>query len=347
MPTPTTPHDFVPHLDSRDRLSLIYASPGPYVSVYLQTRPLLREAEHDTTTRWQVLRTQLVADEAPTRALEAIDARLALPQPTETAAIGIIAAADGSTVVDHALEPPRQDLATVDTLPYAAPMIEWDQRRVPHLVVVVDGNGADVVSFHPDHRTETEAIDGVDDVLADAVQERVSSLQSRLVVVSGEPGRAQMLADALVPRVGPACNVVLELDEGVDALAAATVRQVSDSVATRTVGLLREFRFLATHDAAVDGMEETLDALRSRRPGVLLIHDDPADERRVWLGDTPTDLHVAPALGRSESARFVDAAIRAAITAGMRVHVIPTTGRNGPDDGAAHLHRGTPAVEPV
>jgi hypothetical protein len=346
MPTPTTPHDFIPHLDSSDRLSLIYSSPAPYVSVYLQTRPLLREAEHDTAARWSVLRAQLVADGAPTPALEAIDARLALPQPVETAAVGIIAAADGRTVVDHALEPPRQDLALLDSLPYAAPMIEWDQRRVPHLVVVVDANGADVVSFHPDHRTEMEAVDGANDALVDAVEERVSRMRSRLVVVSGEPGRAQMLADALVPRVGPVCNVVVEVDEGVDELAAATVRQVSDSAATRTVGFLREFRFLAAHDSAVDGMEDTLAALRSRRPGVLLIHDDPADDRRVRLGDTPTDLHATPAIG-GDTARFVDAAIRAAITSGMRVHVIPTTGRNGPDEGAAHLHRGTPAVEPV
>jgi hypothetical protein len=125
------------------------------------------------------------------------------------------------------------------------------------------------------------------------------------------------------------------------------VRQVSDSVATTTVGLLRQFGFLAGHHSAVEGMEETLTALREHRHGVLLIHDDPVDDRRVSLGETPSDLHATPAIGRSDSARFVDAAIRAAIIGGIRVHVIPSTGANGPDEGAAHLHRGTPAIEPV
>ena len=345
MERPTSSQEPSPRLDVRDRLALIYASPGPYVSVYLQTRPLLRNTDHDTVARWTGMRRALVSDGAPRKALDAIDARLSLPQPDESAAIGVIAAADGRTVVDHALEPPRRDVAMVDTLPYAAPMVEWDQRRVPHLVVVVDRSGADIVSFHPDQRTEMTSVDGAHDAVVEAARRRVVEQSARLVVVSGDPGRAQEVADALVPRVGPMCNVVVEVDEAIDTVAEATVRQVSNTVATTTVGLLREFRFLAEHDAAVDGMEETLAALRAHRPGVLLIHDDPTDERRVWLGSGPTDIHATPASGRNASARFVDAAIRAAIAAGMRVHVIPSTGDHGPDDGAAHIHSGTPAVE--
>ena len=347
MPAPMTYPDTVPHRASTDRLSLIYSHPGPYVSVYLQTRPLMREAITDTAVRWMALRARLVADGAPVRALEAIDARLALPHPAEAAAVGVIAASDGHTIVDHALEPPHIDLTRLDTLPYAAPMIEWDQRRVPHLVVVVDGRGADIVSFTANQRTEMVSIEGGVDVIAEAGQERVAETGARLIVVGGDPGRAEALADALVPRVGPACNVVIELDETPDALADSTVRQVFDSVATDTVAFLREFRFLAEHDSAVEGMDETLAALRSRRPGVLLIHDDPSDDRRVWLGDTPTDLHASSADGRTETARFVDAAIRAAIATGIRVHVIPSTGAAGPDEGVAHLHRGTPDIEAI
>lgn len=356
MTTPMTDPRRPMRISASDRLALIYSSPGPYVSVYLRTRPLERGADPEMSERWASLRADLAVEGASRAALDAIDARLALPQPEETAAIGVIAASDGRTVVDHALEPPRRDLAVVDTLPYAAPLIEWDQRRVPHLVVVVDRFVADIVTFHPDEATSMDSIDGEIAGMVEPIRARVLATGSRVVVVGGEPEPARALADALVPRVGPACNVVAELDDTTDGLADATVRHVSDATANTTVGYLREFRFLAEHDAAVDGMQETLDALRTHDGGLLLIHDDPDDQRRVRLGSGPTDLSLVadslapvpdrPVAREADTARFVDAAIRAALSRGMRIHVIPSTGPKGPDDGAAYLERGTPTVEP-
>jgi hypothetical protein len=335
-------------LGATDRLGLIYASPGPYVSAYLQTRSSQDDDHADgRAARWFDLRSRLVADGAPERALEALDARITLPIPAETAGVGIIAAADGHTVVDHAMEPPRHDLAVLDTLPYAAPLLEWDQRRVPHLVVITDGSGIDAVEFLSDGRAEMTSLEGEDADLVEVIRTHVKKAGTRLVVVGGDRVHAQTLADALVPRVGPKCNVVAEFDETTDGLAAATVRYVSDTAATETVGFLREFRFLAEHRAAVDGMEATIEALRSREPGTLLIHDDPADERRVWLGADPTELSATPVEGWTGTGRFVDAAIRAAIASDTPVHVIPSTGSNRPDDDVALIRRSAPGVEPI
>ena len=337
-----------PALRATDRLGLIYASPGPYVSAYLQTRSLGSDDNADgRAARWFDLRPGLVADGAPTRALEAVDARITLPIPEETAGVGIIAAADGRTVVDHAMEPPRYDLAVLDTLPYAAPLIEWDQRRVPHLVVITDGSGIDAVEFLSDGRAEMTSLEGEAADLVEAIRSHVGRTATRLVVVGGERVHAQALADALVPRVGPKCHVVTEFDETTDGLAAATVRNVSDAAATETVGFLREFRFLAEHHAAVDGMEATIDALRRREPGTLLIHDDPADERRVWLGADPTEVSATPVEGWTGTGRFVDAAIRAAIASDTPIHVIPSTGTNGPEEDVALIRRSAPGVEPI
>ncbi len=354
MPTPMTPIDdhhptmAAPEpLSGLDRLGLISASPGPYTTVLLQTRPLARNGDDNTARRWAELRAQLIERGAPTVALDAIDARLTLPAPDGTAAVGVIAAADGHTVVDWALEPPRRDFAVVDSLPYAAPFIEWDQRRVPHLVVVADDSGVDIVEFRADHRTTVDAVDGsVDEALVE-IRRRVQSIDCRLVVVSGAKHVASSVADGLVPLVAPRCNVVLEHDDSPDELAETTVRHVEDSVASETVGLLREYRFLAEHDAAVDGAADVIDALRAARRGVLLIHDDPTDARRVWVGPNPTDLSITAVPGWTATARFVDAAIFAAIAGGIAVRVIPSTGERGPDDGAAVLWREGPTLEVV
>lgn len=359
-------------LAATDRLGLIYASPGPYTTVYLQTRALRRsdsgspsgdDAGRDsargqphradsegngtgTLDRWSSVRVHLERAGAPDAALRAIDARLALPAIEDTAAIGVVAAADGTTIVDHALEPPRFDYATVDTLPYAAPMLEWQQRRVPHLVVVVDEDGADIVTFAADHRTEMRSVEGATDQIVSTTVDEAASVDARLIVVGGTSGEAQHVADELVPRVAPRRNVVVEVDGDADELAEAAVRHVSDVVATDTVGYLREFRFLATHDSGVDGTAETLEALCRNEPGVLLIHDDPEDQRRVWMGPHPHELSVVPVEGW-EQGRLIDAAIRVAVTSDTPIHVIPSTGAAGPDDGVALIRRSGPTAEPI
>ena len=213
--------------------------------------------------------------------------------------------------------------------------------------MVADESGVDIVDFHPDRRTEMTSVEGSTAYLTDEISRRARALDCRLIVVGGTPLEAQHLADALVPHVAPRCNVVVELDETTDGLAASTVRHVSDSVATSTVGFLREFRFLAEHDAAVDGMESTVNALRSGKPGVLLVHDDPTDDRRVWIGPRPADLSVTPVDGWPCTARFVDAAVAAAVASELQIHVIPSTGDDGPTDGVAVIHRDTPSLEPV
>ena len=345
-PTPT-----VMRASAGDRLSTIYSHPGPYASVFLRVRPSSEAGEAWAAARWMDLRRMdlrrgLIERGAPRPAIDAVDRHLAAEPPADVAAIGVVAAADGHTIVDHALDPPRCDLATVDSLPYAAPFLEWNQRGVPHVVVVVDHTGADAVSFHPDRPATSLSLDAENGSLVDEITVSIRTLRAELAVVGGDPARARALGDALTPLVGPFCNVVVELGGTADDLAVSTVRHVSDAAARSTVGFLREFRFLAEHDAAVDGMERTVSALRRRQPGVRLIHDDPDDTRRVWLGPTATDLSVEPRKGWNVSARFVDAAIRAAIASGIRVHVIPSTGATGPAGDTAHIHHGTPVIEP-
>ena len=138
------------------------------------------------------------------------------------------------------------------------------------------------------------------------------------------------------------CRVVAEPGAATpDELADATVRHLSDAAARATVGYLRELRFLASHHAAVDGTADTIAALRAGEADVLLIHDDPDDQRRIWTSPNPQDLSLESRPDHPINARLVDAAIRAAITTNTTVHIIPTTGPNGPDDNTAALSHST------
>ena len=325
-----------------DRLRSIYAHGGPYTSVYLQTLPLLPDPDGELEQRWHQLRVELTDLGAPSRALDAVGARLALPGPEDTAGVCVIAAADGHTIVDHSLDPPRTDFTLVDVLPYVAPLLEWEQRRIPHIVVTVDDTGADIVLFGSDHRSGIVAGQPVDKIheLAADIASRVDTIGARLVVLAGDASLCRALDGGLTGLVDASCRVVVEGSMPAEELAEATVRHVTDIAAQTTVGYLREFRFLASHESAVDGTEATIDALNDGRLDVLLIHDDPSDERVVEIDEDGTMRLADPSHSVGTRARFVDAALRAAIEGDIVVHIIPSTGPDGPADDVAGLMRG-------
>jgi hypothetical protein len=291
------------------------------------------------------MRRDLESQGVATAVLDAIDARLALPAPEDSAAIAVIVASDATTVVDYGQEPPRSDVAVADTLPYVAPLLEWDQRRVPHLVVTIDEAGADIATFGPDRYSRLDTVAGALPDIVQPVADLAEAIHCGLIVVAGDPFLSRRVAADLLTVVPIGCRVVAEPDANdVDELTDVTVRHVSDMAARATVGYLRELRYLAAHHSAVDGTADTIAALRARSADVLLIHDDPGDQRRVWIGPEPHQISLERRIDHPTHARLIDAAIRAAIAADAIVHIIPTTGDLGPDDNTAALHRQTPSI---
>ena len=119
----------------------------------------------------------------------------------------------------------------------------------------------------------------------------------------------------------------------------ASCRAVADKVARSTVAALQDFRFLTAHDAAVDGVDRTV-AMLSRSDGhQLLVHDDPADQRRLWFGPRGCDIATERSDVCDRDGRLVDVAIRSATLQTMAVRVVPSTGDNGPADDIALLLR--------
>ncbi len=344
-------HGQPPHTTTAaDRLEAVYRRPGPYTTVYLARDAADTDSATDAgaggtldvtrpevAERWTELRRSLEGQSAPKAALDAIDARLKLPAPADVAATGLIAAADGTTIVEHGLEPPVHDYGVVDTLPHAGPLLEWHQRRVPHLVATIDDSGADVALFGLDHYQELTEVDATGAELADEIAARAKPIAAELIVLAGDRAMVSPIAERLGDILPAPCRIVTEpLSLGADELADATVRHVADTAARTTVGHLRQRRFLAEHQTAVDGGAATLKALANGTAEHLLVHDDPTDQRRCWIGPEPDDVSLTPHTGFHQ-ARLVDAAIRSAVLQRVPIHIIPMTGSSGPAEDTAAI----------
>jgi peptide subunit release factor 1 (eRF1) len=95
---------------------------------------------------------------------------------------------------------------------------------------------------------------------------------------------------------------------------------------------------------ATEGAEATLAALAKSQVEVLLIADDPDDERRAWFGALPQQLGLdratVEAMGESlpVEGRLADVAVRAALATSADVHVLDPDGA-GLRDGFGALLR--------
>jgi hypothetical protein len=95
--------------------------------------------------------------------------------------------------------------------------------------------------------------------------------------------------------------------------------------ARETVNLVEEFRQrLGRGDRAIEGAAATLAALDAGQMAVLLVHDDPCDDRRA-----PAD--------EGRTGRLVDVAVREALRTSAAVRVVPAAG--APAEGIGGLLR--------
>jgi hypothetical protein len=218
---------------------------GPFVTVYLGTEAAVEQAAQQSELRWKTLRRQLEEDGAPAEALAPIDP-LVPDAHHQGRTLAVVSDATGLRVVRHEPEPPARDAGWVATLPRVGPLIEWAQSAVPHLVVLADRAGADIVVFSR-RAAETGAGDapvvtvgeetGQDPVIrknnpggwsqrryqnraenlweqnakevAEQVAGLVGDIGARLVVVAGDVRALQLLREHLP---APVLEIVREVD---------------------------------------------------------------------------------------------------------------------------------------
>lgn len=362
-------------------LEPLYAEPGPYVSVYLDTSRDVEHPERAIALRWQRLRESLTrqgADRALLNALEdAVGADAEVPGVHGQA----VFAAHGTLVLDGELpRPPEHDSARYSTLPDAMPLVSQHVPEIPYLAVVVHYGGLPTAETHGWVIVEAET--GAWPTSTVTPGER---LHRRVAVATWHHAALRLghrldelarraHADAVV--VGGdewACNVLIRRLP--HALRDKVVR-VGGRTPTDTGRALLEpqldgvFRGrMAAHDRELveifigrraldgpmaEGLAATVAALQRGQVAALLLNRPPGSSLRLWVGPQPTQLALTEVELTSFGVRAPreepadEALVRALVGTGAELVVVPES-KLGLYEGVGALLRyadpGTPGYE--
>lgn len=330
---------------------------GPIASVYLRAPSTTADAEHRFEIGWKNARRRLVDEQAPDAVLARLDEQVADMAHDDAPAFALFS--DGR--VEHTIVEPlddtlRDDLAVVDRLPRLVPFLHAQQRSVPHVMVVTDRTGADIIGVVDGEEESSDTVEGTDHHIhrgrfggwshrriqqraenhwednarevAERVEEIARRIGARVVTVAGDVRARQFLLEHLADDVR-AVTTVLEVGDD-DAIADATVRLVADVVARDTRSVLESHADRRSAGTAVAGPEAVFDALAAGRVELLLVVDDVDDQRRAYFSTdgSPTCATTNTSADMAEG-RMVDVAIRSALLTDAKVRVVPATVLDG------------------
>lgn len=321
----------------------IFDADGPFVSVYLTTDGGRPDAADQVALRWRNLRRQLADDGASEEALAAVDP-LTIGAYGEGEALVVVANAGGVLYRAHLPHPPAGgDVAVCGDLPHLTPLLAAVQRLIPHIVVVTDRLGAELIVVQPHDTDEYATVDGEElhvtrsapggwsqrrfqqraenlwdanaRQVADALTRLVDAHQPKLVVVSGDVRAVQFLRDQLPARVTDLLSEVQGDYRNLDEALRRSATLVSARADAETDDLLRALaREQGQDDRASTGAEATLRALARGQVDTVLL--DP-----------------------SRSDAVADVVIRAALTTSAAVRIAPAGTPELAADGVAGLLR--------
>jgi hypothetical protein len=333
-------------------LKRLYEGVGPVASVYLDARSDVEDAAERLETRWRSARRDLADQGASDHLLAVVDDAIA---QGHTGGDTIAVVASEAAILRVALpEPAGQDVARLGPLPMGLPILENRQRAVPHLVVLTDRTGADIVQAIGPDELGTIAVEGetlhitrsapggwsqrrfqqrAENVwehnarlVAEAVADAADEISARLIVVAGDVRAKGFLREHLPGRLAE--RIVDASTNDVDGLAAEVTRHVATVAATDSRALIRALR---ERELVSHGVTATFGALAVGAVDVLAVHDDPSDDRVAWLTHDPAVVALDRAgietltasAADALDARLVDVAVRGALATGAEVRVIP------------------------
>lgn len=336
---------------------------GPFATVHLDASHDTEDAAKVDDLRWRSVREELSGQDVPERTIGALDNVRDRPPPAGRAG-RLIVAAGGDVLVDEYLPaPPAQPMVRVSAVPYLLPLADWTLREVPHVVVAVDRIGADLRASDAAGMVRTEDVEGRDHPvhkvggggwahrslqqraeetvrrnLADVAAETarlVREVDAELLILAGDPEPRAQLRDALPE---PCRRIAVEIDHNrqADPSHHTVEREVADLLARRRHAWLTRTldRFHEAGGLAVQGLPDTVAALREANVAVLLIDARAVGDATVWAGTPATaiaqnrdDLH---RIGVSERLRLrADEALPAAALAGG-ADIVAATGDDPP-----------------
>ncbi|MEV4324923.1 Vms1/Ankzf1 family peptidyl-tRNA hydrolase [Microbispora rosea] len=301
----------------------LYERSGPYASVYVDTDRSSEGAANVVQRRWAQLRERLAEEGAPASALDPIGELMSDPV---WAAPGRAAfARDGEVVLTEALaHRPRRQTARWSPLPHVVPLLAQRGEHVPHVEVLADRAGGDVTVVADGRRREltVEVADPdrslqktgqggrsqanfdreVEEgwrrnavALAEVVEKEAHGIGAEVVVLAGDPKARGLVTDHLAKDVVRRLTVAEHGSRAPGADLDHFRRAVEGACRAWTERRCEELLDTYAAGNAVAGLTETARALRDRRVGTVLMHDDPSSTAMMWIGPEPTQLSTDPA----------------------------------------------------
>lgn len=271
------------------QLAALYEFPGPFLTIYLDTSGDVQDAADRVELRWKNVLREFDDLGVDGRTREALtEAR----GDHTLGSTRVLVAAGGAVHLAESLpNTPAQEVVRLASLPHLLPLVDQLSLVVPHVVVLTDREGADVLAYgagpaaagnttvqsgqHPVHKT------GLGGLAAQRYQHRVENswdasardvatkveglatdVEARLVVAAGDGHATQLLHEHLPKRLQDRYVVVdgsRAADGGDKALSQRVLTAVGDVVTSDILELLGKYaEERGQQDRAAEGEAATM-----------------------------------------------------------------------------------------
>jgi hypothetical protein len=356
-------------------LRSLVEDPGPFLSVYLDVSDPDRGVNAQAReTRWRDLREQLATDDDGAGTLDAVGAALSAPEDFGVPGVAAFGTHGRVPLVVKLPGGRGQSRAGWSHLPDLLPLLVQTPPRPPHLVVSANREGGQVLVMGGSDSGDEQQVQGTgwpvhkvksggwsqdryqrsaEDAwetnakeLASAVVQAASGQRLEAVIVAGDVRARELLVEKLPDDLRRQVILVdRELPVDSDELAQATDEALQQLEDNNTRAQLETFRNQSGTGRAVEGLAETVAALRDGQVAELFIGGRYTDGDRnaleldwasdpAWVGPGLADIALSEADLRDRNVTDVAqdhvgaALVRAAVGTDARLFVVPPGGPN-------------------
>src|SRR3954453_3845824 len=297
-------------------LSKLYGLDGPFTTLYIDSSSASEDAAEQYEIRWKNILRDLEQAGVDQTTREAISAARGDHGRGNTR---VIVATPGQVQLAISLpQPPAQEIVSTGNLPVLTPLVDALGLQVPHVVVLTDRKGADVLAYtagpdpvetgtvsndrFPDRKVHAGGwaakrySNDVEETweqsardVAGLVERVAKDVDARLVIASGDERALQLLGQHLptdlVDRFVEVGGGGRHTDGSDGVIAEEVLRVLGDMVTADTVELLEKFsEERGQDDRAADGLAATVAALRMGQVDTLILTDARAGDRELFFG---------------------------------------------------------------
>lgn len=351
-------------------LQPVFAAPGPYATVCADVTHTTENADAELDLRVRAIAEKLTEQGAPEAVVEAVRDRLLEGNDGGEAGTlrgrAMVVASDGAVVLDEILAAaPARESAEWSPQPDLVPVLRQLVGRVPHVVVIADRVGADIVVVGDSGQVEEQQVEG--DTfhmrkvkvggwahntymhtaenqweenlgrVADELDSLARRLPLRFVLIAGDVRARQILADKAS---GSWSDLIVSMDEGGRAAGAdrepvdrRAAELIAEHEAREIADTMEKVEAASAHGLSVTGTEHVVEALRKGQVETLVLADEQ-DDATLLVGGSPLELGVKQqdmdALGiHGEVVPADRALVQAAVASAAAVVVVPGSALSG------------------